>query len=114
MYCCTTGNDGKTKQECTNRAGYGSLAGAMICFFSGYSNCSAVPQEPMGKPRRNVQTGLGTAFLLVQCYVSLQGTSVLYCCTSENDGKTKQECTNRAGYGSLAGAMFRFFSGYSS
>ena len=37
-YCCTIGNDGKTKQECINRAGYGSLAGVMLRFFSGYSS----------------------------------------------------------------------------
>ena len=31
----------------------------------------------MEKPSRNAQTGLGTTLLLLQCYVSLQGTSVV-------------------------------------
>ena len=56
LYCCTAENGGKTKQECTNMAGYGSLAAAMLRFSSGYSSCIAVPQK---------------------CYVSFHGTQVV-------------------------------------
>ena len=49
----------------------------LLTFLFRASSCTAVPQETMGKPSRNTPTGLGSALLLLQCYVSLQGTPVI-------------------------------------
>ena len=64
------------------------------------------------------QTGLGTAPLLLQCYVSSQDRySSCTAVPQETMGKPNRNGftnTNRAGYGSFSASMLRFFSWYSN
>ena len=100
----------------TNRAGYGSFAATTLRFFSGYSSCTAVPQETMGKPNRNGFTNTNRAGYGSFSASMLRFFSWYSSCTAvpqETMGKPSRNGftnTNRTGYGSLAAAMLRFFS----
>ena len=102
--------------------GYGSLAAAMLRFFSGHSSCTAVPQDTMEKPSRDGFTNTNRANLkilrdssILSLYLSLYVLSLLTCVVL-----VPLECVRggasvgcRWGHGSLAPAM-RFFSEHSS